>query len=245
MKKILFTFTLVVLTISIYSQNRIGYYFIDRNYTDTAYIGVNDSLYGNWSTTIDGPINLYCNGKKCNGLVEEFYINGNPKQSGVYDNGSIVGRIQTYYENGERQHLGQVKNGRRFNQWTWYFPNGQTEVIHQYDSFGRIEIELSFHENGKIMEYQINKNDSACLKLKNTYYESGQISSRYFQPNCDNGNEIRHLRQYYNNGTLKIKGQYLNRNKNGNFDYYNNKGKIIKTEKYDNGKLIKTVINNG
>jgi len=103
-------------------------------------------------------------------------------------------------------------------------------------------MELSFYKNGKIMDYQLEKKDSACLILFNTFYESGELEIHYFQPECGGDNEIRMYREYYKNGVMKLKGQNLNRQKNGIFEYYDIKGKLVKTEEYKNGELINTAL---
>lgn len=244
MKRTLIILTILFLSNLVHSQEKIGFYFIDLNYKDTIYIFEHDSLYYYVIFAIDGPGYQICNGEKCNGFIEEYYLNGKLKHSGLYENGQILnGQSLDFYINGKPEQIGQLKMGRRIGQWTWYTKDEFVEAIYQYDSLGRTVMELSFYENGKIMDYQLLENDSACLKLMKTYYETGELNKHYFQPDCDNENEIRILREYYKNGQLKLKGQYLNRKKNGLFEYYDNKGVLIKTEKYKNGELINTVAN--
>src|SRR5438132_1047647 len=44
---------------------------------------------------------------------------------------------------------------------------------------------------------------------------------------------------YYENGKLKIEGWYSNDEKSGEWKYYDEKGKLVNTEKYAKGKLVK------
>ncbi len=46
--------------------------------------------------------------------------------------------------------------------------------------------------------------------------------------------------KYYRSGELKISGRYKDGKKNGDWKYYNKKGKINKIETYKNGKLVET-----
>jgi antitoxin component YwqK of YwqJK toxin-antitoxin module len=244
MKKIVSILTFVFLSNLVYSQEKTGYYFIDLNYKDTTCIYENDTLYKYVIYAIDGPGYQFCEGEKCNGLIEEYYINGNIKHTGFYKDGQIInGESIDYYKNGKTEQIGELKNGHRIGQWIWYTEEGSVEAIYQYDSIGRMMMELSFYENGNIMDYQLNNNDSSCLKLMNTYYESGELESHYFEPLCGDENERRLLREYYKNGALKLKGQYLNRYKEGVFEYYNKNGQLVKTEEYKNGGLINTAAN--
>ena len=53
------------------------------------------------------------------------------------------------------------------------------------------------------------------------------------------------VKEYYNSGTIKIKGKLKNNLKTGSWYYYNEQGEIIKREKYDRkGKLAFTFIYN-
>jgi antitoxin component YwqK of YwqJK toxin-antitoxin module len=244
MKKALIILMFLFISNNIYAQKGVGYYFIDHNYYDTTYIFENDSLYNYEIASTDGPSYQYCKGKKCNGLIEEYYINGKLKHSGLYSEGKIRnGKSMNFYVNGSPQTAGNFKNGNRIGQWIWYSNLGLVEMINQYDSIGNTIMELSFYENGKIMDYQLLVNDSSCLKLFTTFYETGELNTHYFQPECGNKNEKRIFREYYENGTIKLKGQFLNRQKNGLFEYYNIKGDRTKIEEYKNGKLIKTTAN--
>lgn len=244
MRQTLIILTILFLSNLVYSQEKIGYYFIDQNYKDTIFIFENDSLYDYLIFAIDGPGYQYCNGDRCNGFIEEYYLNGQLKHSGFYENGQILnGQSLDYYENGKPEQIGQLKDSNRVNQWIWYTEDGFVETICQYDSLGRTVMELSFYENGNVMDYQLVQNDSACLKLGLFFYETGELEKHYNQPLCKSENERRVYREYYKNGELKLKGQYLNRKKNGLFEYFDNNGVLIKTEEYKNGKLINTAAN--
>jgi antitoxin component YwqK of YwqJK toxin-antitoxin module len=43
---------------------------------------------------------------------------------------------------------------------------------------------------------------------------------------------------YYENGKIKIHGNYKNDKKDGDWKFYDEQGKLIKTEKYLNGELV-------
>lgn len=45
---------------------------------------------------------------------------------------------------------------------------------------------------------------------------------------------------YYENGKLKIQGNYKKDMKHGTWNYYDENGKLIKTEEYRDGELIST-----
>ncbi len=47
--------------------------------------------------------------------------------------------------------------------------------------------------------------------------------------------------EYYMNGKVKVEGIKINRFKHGSWKHYNEKGMIIKTEKWHYGKKTKTI----
>jgi len=135
MKKILIILTFIILSNITYSQEKIGFYFIEHNYNDTIYIYNNDSLYEYVITSIDGPSYQYCKGEKCNGFIEEYYINGNIKHAGLYEDGQIRnGKSTDFYKDGKPKQIGELKNCNRIGQWIWYTEEGLVEAIYQYDS---------------------------------------------------------------------------------------------------------------
>ena len=47
--------------------------------------------------------------------------------------------------------------------------------------------------------------------------------------------------EYYMNGKVKVEGIKINKFKHGSWKHYNEKGMIIKTEKWHHGKKTKTI----
>jgi len=84
--------------------------------------------------------------------------------------------------------------------------------------------------------------DAAKTKLKEVFAYK-EIST--FDPNnVGKGMKTTYVKYgpyfyYYENGKLKISGQYKDDKKTGEWSYYDEQGKLIKTEKYENDELVK------
>ena len=51
-----------------------------------------------------------------------------------------------------------------------------------------------------------------------------------------NNEQVGEYVAYYEDGSLREKGQYVAGKKNGKFYFYDEKGKVTKTERYKNGE---------
>mgnify|MGYP003148962907 FL=1 len=54
----------------------------------------------------------------------------------------------------------------------------------------------------------------------------------------DYGDSIRVV-EYYMNGNIKVEGLKVKKFKHGKWKYYDDKGYLLKTERYNHGKIIK------
>jgi antitoxin component YwqK of YwqJK toxin-antitoxin module len=72
-----------------------------------------------------------------------------------------------------------------------------------------------------------------------TYYDGDktQLKEAYMMQNI-NGSTVKQgsYFMYYQNGKLQVSGTYLNNQKTGEWKYYDESGKLLRTEKYKDGK---------
>jgi len=215
------------------------YYFIQKQ--DTVFYNYYDDN-NNYVYFSIGSGTRYCNGEPCNGEIITYYINNNICEIATYKNGlPYNGEYKDYYENGKIASKGQYLNYNRIAQWIFLNENNLIEAIINYDSIERIISEYWFYENGNLNDHSHFINDSACIKNSESYYDSGELESRYFQPNCETDSVI--WFEYYRNGRIKSKKIYKDNLKHGNFEYYDINGNLIKTEYYKLNKLINTAAN--
>ena len=73
------------------------------------------------------------------GPYEQYYNNGQLRQSGVYKNGKKNGRWISYHKNGQLHSEGKYKNGKWEGQWVDFYENGLIRSRGNYRDGKRIE----------------------------------------------------------------------------------------------------------
>ncbi len=186
---------------------------------------------------------------KTNYAYTFYYENGKPreKQFNFVRNNELIqtGKYETFYENGAKEIVGQYKNGFRDGNFKVYFPDGKLkgEIIYKELSEGVIRIStIEYFDNGKTkFKQSLNEDDGFFYS---DYYDETtfELSFKSKQPlDYKKGNWTRwyvngnilsdrdtdgNYTEYYQDGTIKIKGKYDNKEdkKNGDFYYYDSKG---------------------
>ena len=119
---------------------------------------------------------IYYAGHDCNGVLKEFYANGNLKKEVVF--GEKSKKTDTYYENG------QLKAGNEYNNYKWdglhfcYYPNGQAKYEVDYkDGYITNDTVRIYYEDGSL--YMITSyNDGYKDGMEVRYDRSGnKVSS--------------------------------------------------------------------
>ena len=87
---------------------------------------INGYLYKNDTILAEG---LILNKGSFDGSWQYYYLNGNIKAKGIYENGSKNGIWTYYYENGKKQQVGKYKNETPSGEWKWYYENGVLKRI--------------------------------------------------------------------------------------------------------------------
>lgn len=169
------------------------------------------------------------------------------------------GEWKEYYENGKLKTVGNYLNEKKNGQWTTYDVDGQIETDSYYVE-GKLNGECkSYHKNGQIHK-QINFKDGKRVGESKEFYVTGQVSriikyendnvettiySRYFENGEFSEKKITENTEdggykstyYYSNGNIKtIEIFNKNREKNGNWQWFSENGKIEKSCNYKNGK---------
>jgi antitoxin component YwqK of YwqJK toxin-antitoxin module len=72
------------------------------------------------------------------------------------------------------------------------------------------------------------------------YYRNGRL---FFKGNYVSGVEDGYWQVYHTNGQLRFKGKYVNGNRHGHFESYHSNGKLIYKGYYDMGLEVDYVVN--
>lgn len=127
---------------------------------------------------------------------------------------------------------------------TQYYANGRMSVYNKWDKKGMWVLHREWCEAGQLLiDYNPTVSQPAAVKK---YHCNGNLKSEY---NWYVFGFSGAYKEYHENGKISVEGQYTEKpvdqpvfmaRKTGTWTYYDNKGKVTKTEKWENGKLVST-----
>lgn len=188
--------------------------------------------------SLDGDSTRLCKGKPCDGHITDKYLNGNPLHKGTYINGKLV-NFKNFYPDGQVERKYSIVDENR-TKLQVYYPDGQVKAEGRY-IFGSVKEWTDYYPNGQV-EYHEKFNGSMDLIVKmEEFYESGK--PQMIMEFEKKGKKIYKKTEYFENGKVKEQGLVHYYEEIGDYrkmdvwKIYNEKGKLIKTENYVNGKL--------
>jgi antitoxin component YwqK of YwqJK toxin-antitoxin module len=184
----------------------------------------------------------YAMGKK-EGPFLEWWENGLKKSEGTYTNDVIHGPMTMYTEKGKKEAEGSYENGLKQGRWVSYHPTGSVELQVKYDKGKEIQRR---YENGTFMEYY----PSGIPKSEYTF-EQGKKNGPFtewhdvgsFENQTTTYEEQQQgimMRQKLVGTQINMQGDYLDDFLEGEIKFYDEKGKLIKTEIWSDGELKET-----
>lgn len=184
-------------------------YKITRAYKNGQLDGTYSEVYTDGQAKTTGK---YANGKK-EGVWEYFKANGDrAKPTEEYKNDDLVKRT-TYYTNGEVEMIREMKNGR------------QHGIEKKYALNGDLKSEKNFVDGKQVGKQMVYMTSNQANYIETTNYNAkGKKEGEYTQV-------------YEESKKTKVKGQYLNDQKDGKWMFYNMAGKLEKEEVYEKGQL--------
>jgi len=210
---------------------------------------------------------FYRNGNP-EGIEFYYFENGKIKSISSRKNGFADGEFKEFYETGQVQQTGQYIRAYEIGTWKEYYLNGRLKTVKQFSkSLGEKELK-KIHPYKKTMgEYNVSLPISTWLEYdsigniktktyhdkffnitrKDEFYSSGKLfkRTRYngeapYMCSRHPGYKIKSgkFEEFYSDGKIKTIGFYTDNTKQGVWKYFENTGKIIKTEKFKNDTLL-------
>lgn len=177
-------------------------------------------------------------GYNAQGWQEDFYVSGKTLHKGYYVDGSIK-VFKNFYENGQVERNYTSSDPRRSKMEIYYEDGKPRSKIEYFE--GNTQNQYDFYKNGLPEFVEENDKDVEFLYKRNSYYENGTPSSTFELIDKKQKKYIK--KEYYENGRVKEEGNMFLRKelgdylKEGTWTYYDDKGKVIKTEKYHKGQV--------
>ena len=170
----------------------------------------------------------------------------------VLKNGPVI----TYHENGRVKEKGQYEKGKKNGKWRIYNSKGALVLIKTYklgevlneETPDQIIESATYHDNGRVNEQGLTLNGQRHGEWKKydqkgdlvliAKYENGKIIGKR-KPD-----KVEEFVEYHSNGRVKSKGLVKNKKRDGTWKIFDNRGKLIKTVVYADGKMINSSIHN-
>ena len=196
-------------------------------------------MYNKLVPSLGGDSIRYNNaGYNLQGWQEDYYTNGNLLHKGFYVDGQIK-VFKNFYESGQIERSIVVADPARCSV-DIYYQSGTVRTQILYYS-GNAQNEYSFFPNGSKATVLEKDKEAQYVYRNSKYYENGSPAKEFSL--IDKKAKKYSDKEYYENGKIKAEG-YTNYKadtkdyqKEGDWTYYDEKGKLIKKEKYKNGKL--------
>ena len=176
------------------------------------------------------------------GPWKQYYPNGNLRMEATVEDGiRYVGKFTTYYEDGIKRTEGKYVDGDREGSWYEFNDNGSVRVITVYRNGHPAE---THYRNGTFETYWADD----ILRSKYVYEDGkrhGPFEEWYNQGRWKTERRVDNRGMEYPvqvlEGTqMRLKGRYHRGEKDGEFVYYTEEGKVWKREVYDKGELTDT-----
>jgi antitoxin component YwqK of YwqJK toxin-antitoxin module len=183
----------------------------------------------------------HCKGYACDGIVKDFYSDGNILHKGIYKEGQLI-NYTNFYPNGKHERYFRIIDDFK-SEMILYYPSGSIKSKHVYKDYVPVKWE-DYYLNGRLSYYMEYDEKHDVQTVKRFYDEYGVLRSELFL--SDSKKMIFRNNEYYPSGVPQIKGVYSYDEelhyftKEGKWTYYNEDGTVSKVETYKDDKLLTT-----
>lgn len=178
-------------------------------------------------------------GYNAQGWQEDYYESGKLLHKGFYVDGTIK-IFKNYYENGQVERNFISTDPRRSKMEIFYEDGKPRSTTAYFD--GNPQNQYDFYRNGNPEYIEESDKNIEFLYKRNSFFENGNPESIFELLDKKSKKYIK--KEFFENGKLKEEGTMLFRKelrdyqKDGTWNYYNEVGKLLKTENYYKGELL-------
>lgn len=157
------------------------------------------------------------------GKWEFYFPEGQVQSIGIFQNDLPNGEFQYWRKDGTKESRGVMENGKRQGPWVFWYANENQMSAGEYTAGNRTGKWQFWYPDGNLQETRIYKNG------KNYLTESWLPDG---SPGITNGNGAY---AYYVNGIIREKGQYLDSLATGEWEFFDETGKLIGKKNFMEG----------
>jgi antitoxin component YwqK of YwqJK toxin-antitoxin module len=176
-------------------------------------------------------------GYAASGWISDMYENGSLIHKGFYEEGHLK-VYKNFYENGNVERSFRVIDFKKSNMQIFY-PDGKLKADITYHE-GEVLMETDYYPNGQIEYIEENSKNMEFVIQRKSFSENGKPQDIFEM--IDPKKKIYSKKEYYENGNIKSEGTMkynpavIDYQKDGIWKNYDESGKLVSTETWQNGE---------
>jgi len=174
-------------------------------------------------------------GRFCTGLTY-FYKNGKVRTVSILSDSGMIARTTSWYRNGKKMASGNYLHQQRDSLWEFFSEYDEALVSEEFYVDGKKEGEEKIFYPGKGVAEVITWNAGIREGPWKQFYDDGtpKLVGAYVNDEREGP-----VTTYFVTGKVLASGQYKNGHQHGDWIYYDDKGNITLKEFFNEGILVK------
>lgn len=173
------------------------------------------------------------------GLFIYYHDNGNQKSRSRFIQGTYKVETVMYDINGKKSaegiYIDQLKDGT----WKYYAPNSTLIKVENYSKGIKNGLWQTFSPQSGVLLLEENYTGGKLNGEQKTYFTTGELNTRI--PYID-GRRNGMSESFFPGEILSTKGMYYQNHRTGNWDYYDETGKLRKSTEYEKDRPVKSYL---
>ena len=168
-----------------------------------------------------------------------YYSTGIVRAENIFSENGKVAHVKLFHPGGKLMAEGKYVNEKKDSMWVFYDEEAVLLAKENYSNGLKNGSSKVYYRNGQLSEektWKMGKQEGPRTK----YFEDGAVK---YKGQYINDKVEGKVTFYHQNGKVDAEGVYVNDLKNGDWKYYKEDGTLIRTDKYDNGRLTSPDVN--
>lgn len=167
------------------------------------------------------------------GEMKRFHPNGKIKALMSFTEGSQVSEATLFDETGHKIAEGKYLDQKKTGEWH-YFANDKMVSSENFENGEKNGLAKRWFSTGELLEEAM-WNNGKLNGIYRSYFQNGKV---YLECKYNMGHKNGPFKIFFTDGTLELDAFYTNDLQDKSWLYYNEKGDLLYTLKYDKGILL-------